>query len=165
MTHAAIIDAYEHAYNTAQRYGADGRDNEMPPMRDRQTMARRVRGYVARANASNSSSVAPGRATSTERKALSTMGRRGGQKAAERWKTDPDGEYAQAQRDTMGKTHRRNRVQGQTTRAKIQLLVGESFADTGLLPTRREIMRETGLSEAAVKRHLRSLREDGLMPD
>lgn len=32
MTDAAIIDAYEHAYNTAQRYGADGRDNEMPPV-------------------------------------------------------------------------------------------------------------------------------------
>ncbi len=46
MTDAAIIDAYEHAYNTAQRYGADGRDNEMPPMRDRQTMAQRVRGYA-----------------------------------------------------------------------------------------------------------------------
>ncbi len=88
-----------------------------------------------------------------------------GQKAAERWKTDPNGDYAQAQRDTMGKTHRRNRVQGQTTRARIQLLVGDSFADTGQLPTRREIMRETGLSETTVKRHLRSLREDGLMPD
>ena len=46
LTDAAIIDAYEHAYNVAQTHGGAGRDNEMPPMRDRQTMARRVRGYV-----------------------------------------------------------------------------------------------------------------------
>jgi len=40
MTDAAIIDAYERAYNIAQREGADGRAAEMPPMRDRQTIAR-----------------------------------------------------------------------------------------------------------------------------
>ena len=72
-------------------------------MRDRQTMARRVRGYVTQAKASNGGSVAPGRATSTERKALATMGRRGGQKAAQRWKTDPDGECAQGRRDMLKK--------------------------------------------------------------
>lgn len=165
MTDAAIIDAYEHAYNTAQRFGADGRDNEMPPMRDRQTMARRVRAYVTQSKrGSYTSSSAPGRATSSERKALATMGRKGGKKASERWQTDPDGEYAQAQRATMKKTHRQKKIQGQTTRARVQLVVGEVFADTGKVPTRREIMRETGLSEATVKRHLRSLRENGLLP-
>lgn len=165
MTDAVIIDAYEHAYNTAQRYGADGRDNEMPPMRDRQTMARRVRGYVTQSKkGSYTSTSAPGRATSTERKALATMGRKGGQTAAQRWKTDPNGDYAQAQRATMKKTHRKKKIQGQTTRARVQLVVGEVFADTGKIPTRREIMRETGLSEATVKRHLRSLRENGLLP-
>lgn len=46
MTDAAIIDAYERAYTIAQREGADGRAAEMPPMRDCQTMARRVRGYA-----------------------------------------------------------------------------------------------------------------------
>ena len=82
MADAAIIDAYEHAYNTAQRFGADGRDNEMPPMRDRQTMARRVRGYVTQSGTSvYTSSRTAGRATTSERKALSTMGRRGGQRS------------------------------------------------------------------------------------
>lgn len=165
LTDNALIDAYEHGYNIAQEVGGDGRLSEMPPMRDRQTMARRVRGYVTQAKASNGGSVAPGRATSTERKALATMGRRGGQKAAQRWKTDPDGEYARGRRAMMEKTHRRKRVQGQTTRARVQLLVGEFYADTGKLPTRREIMRETGLSEATVKRHLRALRKAGLMPE
>lgn len=43
MTNATVIDTYERAYNNAQREGADGRAAEMPPMRDRQTMARCVR--------------------------------------------------------------------------------------------------------------------------
>ncbi|OHR27537.1 hypothetical protein HMPREF2985_08570 [Corynebacterium sp. HMSC072B09] len=34
------------AQEVERRKGADGRAAEMPPMRDRQTMARRVRGYV-----------------------------------------------------------------------------------------------------------------------
>ncbi|MDK4237223.1 replication initiation protein [Corynebacterium pseudodiphtheriticum] len=46
LTDAAIIDACEHAYNVAHAHCGDGRDSEMPPMRDRQTMARRVHGYV-----------------------------------------------------------------------------------------------------------------------
>ena len=97
MTDAAIIDAYEHAYNTAQRFGADGRDNEMPPMRDRQTMARRVHGYVTQSKSgSYTSTSAPGCATSSERKALATMGRKDGQKAAERWKNDPEGGLRQS---------------------------------------------------------------------
>src|SRR5690625_711043 len=79
----------------------------MPPMRDRQTMARRVRGYVTQSKTNTSlSSSAPGRATSSERKALATMGRKGGQKSAQRWKTDPQGEYAQRQIQKLEKTHR-----------------------------------------------------------
>lgn len=44
VTDAAIIDAYERGYRVAQEVGADGRKSELPPMKDRQTMARRVRG-------------------------------------------------------------------------------------------------------------------------
>ena len=52
-------------------------------MRDRQTMARRVRGYVTQSKSeAYSGSSTPGKATSSERKALATMGRRGGQKAS-----------------------------------------------------------------------------------
>lgn len=69
ITDVAIIDAYEHAYDIAHTHGGAGRDSEMPPMRDRQTMARRVRGYVTQSTTSTSlSSSAPGRATSSERK-------------------------------------------------------------------------------------------------
>ncbi|WP_239663231.1 replication initiation protein [Corynebacterium striatum] len=75
LTDAAIIDAYEHAYNVAHTHGGAGRDNEMPPMRDRQTMARRVRGYVTQSKSeAYSGSNAPGKAASSEHKALATMG-------------------------------------------------------------------------------------------
>ena len=50
----------------------------MPPMLERQTTVRRVRGYVTQAKASHGGSVIPGRATSAERKVLATMVRRGG---------------------------------------------------------------------------------------
>lgn len=102
LTDAAIIDTYEHAYNVAQTHGGAGRTAELPPMRDRQTMARRVRGYVTQSKSTASmGSSAPGKATSSERKALATMGRRGGKKAAQRWKTDPHGEYAQTERKKL----------------------------------------------------------------
>jgi DNA-binding transcriptional ArsR family regulator len=166
LTDAAIIDAYEHAYNVAQQQGAAGRDGEMPPMRDRQTMARRVRGYVAQSKSNTSlGSSAPGRATSSERKALATMGRKGGQKAAQRWKTDPEGQYAQNQLQKLKKTHRKKRVEGQTTRAKIQALIGEAYVQTGDVITRKQIMDETGLSRATVTRHLAALRAQGVLPE
>ena len=88
MTDAAIIDAYERAYNIAQAVGADHREPELPPMRDRLTMARRVRGYVLsgkRRTGTGPSLGGAGSATARERKALATMGRKGGRKAAQRW--------------------------------------------------------------------------------
>ncbi|WP_141741083.1 ArsR family transcriptional regulator, partial [Corynebacterium sp. HMSC05D08] len=106
----------------------------------------------------------PGALHSSERKALATMGRRGGQKAAQRWKTDPEGKYAQAQRSKLEKTHRKKRVEGQTTRARIQALIGDSYVQTGTVLTRKQIMEETGLSRATVTRHLAALREQGMIP-
>lgn len=166
LTDAAIIDAYEHAYNVAQQQGGAGRDSEIPPMRDRQTMARRVRGYVTQSKTNTSlGASAPGRVTSSERKALATMGRKGGQKAAQRWKTDPEGQYAQNQLQKLKKTHRKKRVEGQTTRAKIQTLIGEAYVQTGEVLTRKQIVDETGLSRATVTRHLAALREQGALPE
>lgn len=165
MTDAALIDAYEHAYRIAQRYGADGRDDEMPPMRDRLTMARRVRGYVTQSkNGHTGVSASAARVTTQERKALATMGRRGGQKAAQRWQ-DRNSDYAQEELAKLRRVHRKNRVKGQTTRARVQTVVGQSYVETGRVPTRKEFMRETGLSESTVKRHLRALRSEGLLPD
>ena len=166
LTDAAIIDAYEHAYNVAHTHGGAGRDNEMPPMRDRQTMARRVRGYVAQSKSETySGSNAPGKATSSERKALATMGRRGGQKAAQRWKTDPEGKYAQAQRSKLEKTHRKKKAQGRSTKSRISQMVNDQYFQTGTVPTWAEIGAEVGVSRATVARHVAELKKSGDYPD
>lgn len=84
-----LIDAYERAYNIAQAVGADHRQPHIPPMRDRLTMARRVRTYVTQGITEPNQANRATRQSSAGRKALATMGRRGGQQAAKRWK-DPN---------------------------------------------------------------------------
>lgn len=136
MTDVSIIDAYEHAYNTAHRHGSAGRDNEMPPMRDRQAMARRVRGYVTQSKTgSYTSTSAPGRATSTERKALATMGRKGGKKAAERGQTAPDGEYALKQLKTLEGANKKRAASGRSTAHKVASFFDDHYAQTGTYPS------------------------------
>lgn len=166
LTDAAIIDAYEHAYNVAQTHGGAGRDSEMPPMRDRQTMARRVRGYVTQSKSeAYTGSSAPGKATSSERKALATMGRKGGQKAAQRWRTAPDGKYAQEQRERLIAANRRKKAAGNSTRAQILTVASQGFAQTGQIPTWAELGREVGVSRRTVAYHVAALKEAGLYPE
>ena len=121
MTDAAIIDAYDRAYNVAQAVGADHREPELPPMRDRLTMARRVRGYVL-GNKRRTSTGTPlggvGSATARERKALATMGRRGGQEAAKRWQ-DRNSDYAKSELRKLAKANATRKVKGQSTRARV----------------------------------------------
>lgn len=165
LTDAAIIDAYEHAYEVAQAHGGAGRAREIPPMRDRLTMARRVRGYATQSSrkASYGVSGGAGRATSAQRKALATMGRRGGQKAAERWK-DRDSHYAQERLTTLKETQRTNVARGRSTRSQIEQVVNDYFVQSKRLPTRKEVMTAVGASESTVKRYLRQLRSEGALP-
>lgn len=156
LTDAAIIDAYEHAYNVAQQQGAAGRGNEMPPMRDRQTMARRVRGYVTQSKTNTSlGTSAPGRATSSERKALATMGRKGGKKAAQRWKTDRDGEYAQIARKNLQSANSRRAAKGRVSKRDIANYFESTFVDTGSWPTSAEAMKEFSVSRPTISRALK----------
>ena len=164
LTDAAIIDAYEHAYNVAHTHGGAGRPAELPPMRDRQTMARRVRGYVTQSKSTASlGSSASGKATSSERKALATMGRRGGQKAAQRWKTDPEGEYAQAQREALASANKRRVIQGQSTRGRVLSIYSQVLFDTGTAPTAKQIAEEIGCERSTVARHISALKKAGLL--
>ena len=76
----------EHPLVVAQAVEADHHESELPPKRDRLTMARRVRGYVLSGKHRTGTGTplgGAGSATARERKALATMGRRGGQKAAQ----------------------------------------------------------------------------------
>ena len=167
MTDAKIIDAYERAYNIAQAVGADHREPEMPPQRDRVTMARRVRGYVLSNNRSNGSSSFTGGTdgvNARERKALATMGRKGGKKAAERW-NNRDSEYAQSQLEKLARTQKRKRFEGKSNRQKVAHFVTSYWMETDSLPSWTEIQSETGLSRATVARHMSTLKSQGELPD
>lgn len=163
LTDAAIIDAYERAYGVAQEVGADGRKAELPPMRDRQTMARRVRGYVttSKSEVHGGSSVS-GQVTSAERKALATMGRRGGKKAAERWK-DPDSEYAQELREKLQLANRKRMIQGNSTRGRVLTIYSQTLFETGEGPSARQIATEIGCDRSTVAKHLSALKKSGLI--
>lgn len=169
MTDDRIIDAYRQAYEVAQSVGADGRSREEPPMRDLRSLARRVRGYVSGSKSISQATAkeAPGSASSmnsSERKALATLGRRGGKKAAERWKSDPDGAYAHAQRDKLAKANEQKKLQGNSTRAQVLAIAAEALARTGDVPTGAAIGRELGVTRKTASAHLRSLKEAGLLP-
>ena len=154
MSDAAIIDAYERAYGIAQAIGADGRTEDIPPMRDRQTMARRVRGYVIAGKTSHSVSGGPaatGRASTRERKALATMGRKGGKKAAQRWQDDPDGDYAEQERSKLRKSNLRRGQQGKTRRLRIAAWFLEGVSETGEWPTVAEAAANFQVSERTVR--------------
>ena len=167
MTDAAIIDAYERAYNVAQAVGADHREPELPPMRDRLTMARRVRGYVL-GNKRRTSTGTPlggsGSATARERKALATMGRKGGQKAAQRWQ-NRNSDYAQSQLEKLAKTQQRKRFEGKSNRQKVAHFVTSYWVETDSLPSWAEIQSATGLSRATVARHISTLKNQGELPN
>ena len=167
MTDAAIIDAYERAYNIAQAVGADHREPELPPMRDRLTMARRVRGYVLGSKRRTSTGTplgGAGSATARERKALATMGRRGGQKAAQRWKTDPNGDYAKSELKKLAKANATRKVKGQSTRARVMAAYSQSLYETGRAPSAREIAEEVGCERSTASKHLSALRRAGMLP-
>ena len=168
MTDDAIIDAYREAYEVAHSVGADDRPREEPPMRDLRSLARRVRGYVSSNKRVEHAAVPKETPRDTrmrpqERKALATLGRRGGKKAAERWK-DPNSDYAKSQLEKLKKTQRKKKIQGQTTRARIQAFIGEQYVQSGKIPTRKEIAAEVGCTSRTVTTHLASLREAGLLP-
>lgn len=160
---AKIIDAYERGYNVAHAVGADFRQPDMPPMRDRLTMARRVRGYVIAGNTNPSSITASTtRMDTAGRKALATLGSRGGKAAAKRWE-DPESDYARKERAKLAAANQRRVAQGGTSRGRVLTFASQQYAETGTYPSRAQIMRETGLSKRMVAYHLAALKSAGLL--
>ena len=164
LTDRAIIDAYLTAYQTAQEIGAGLRPSEIPSVRDLDTMARRVRSYVYAGKSVEPEAMQVAQ-SSAGRKALSTMGRRGGQKAAERWKTEPEGAYAKRERAKLAAANKRRKASGNASRARVLASVSTTYVELGRMPTWREIMADTGLSRASVARHIAALRDAGELPE
>ena len=153
MTDAKIIDAYERAYNIAQAIGADNREPEMPPQRDRLTMARRVRGYVMSNNRSSGASAFSGATdgvNARERKALATMGRKGGQKAAERW-NDRDSAYAQKETEKLARANQRRAMSGELLEARVKMAILDARTQGVKDPSTKSLARELGVSVPRIK--------------
>lgn len=155
LSDSFIIDAYETAYGVAQSVGADHREPAMPPPRDRLTMARRVRGYVVqghRRSASHGSSTA----TRSERAALATMGRKGGKNAAQRWKTDPEGEYATSRRASLSAANADRALDTDENKGRVLAYVSRERR-AKREPSTREVAQELGLSVRRVQELRKSL--------
>lgn len=148
----AIIDEFVRAYLTAHEVGGGLRPNELPNQRDLTTMARRVRGYVY----ANKTPDEPTRArqSTAGRKALATMGRRGGKAAAKRWQTDPEGEYARAEREKLAHANLRREAKGRSRSHEIAAYFDGAFAETGKYPTLSAAARDLGVSKKTVQRAL-----------
>ena len=153
MTDAKIIDAYERAYNIAQAVGADNREPELPPQRDRVTMARRVRGYVMSNNRSSGSPTFSGATdgvNARERKALATMGRKGGQKSAERWQ-DRDGVYAQTEIKKLAQANQRRAMAGELLETRVKMAILDARTQGVEDPSTRDLAQELGVSVPRIK--------------
>lgn len=158
LSDAALIDAYERAYGVAQAVGADHREPDLPPMRDRQTMARRVRSYVTHGKTSAGPSGAGPAATQTSsgRKALSTLGRRGGLKAAERWTDPQESEYQDAARAPLAARNKHKQVQGRRREYEIADWYLERHQRTGQWPTLAEGAAALGVVDRTIRRALKA---------
>lgn len=153
LTDAALIDAYEQAYAIAQAVGADYREPDMPPMRDRLTMARRIRSYVTRGGTSTTNTSS--RTDSAGRKALATMGARGGKTAAKRW-NDPESEYARQQRAALAAANKRKSVSSHRRGYEIADWYLDRRQRTGEWPTLADGMAVHSVSRETIKRALKA---------
>lgn len=138
---AAIIDAYERAYNITQCKGADNRAPEIRPMRDRQTMARHVRGYVAQNETDFCGTPSAKYATTSQRKALATMGRGGGKKSRTAMENRPRrGIYSEPAKKSARRQQEKTSG-GNNTRAQILAITSQVLNQTGRVPTWKESPR------------------------
>src|SRR5699024_3475341 len=159
MTDDVIVDAYREAYEVAHSVGADDRPREEPPMRDLRSLARRVRGYVSSnkrvEHAVPKESPTDSRMRPQERKALATLGRRGGKKAAERWK-DPNSDYAKKERNKLATANRERSISAQADRLGIASWFLSQYSQTKQWPTVSEAEVEFKVSKSTVLRALKT---------
>lgn len=149
---AKIIDAYERGYQIAQAIGADHREADMPPMRDRLTMARRVRGYVtAGVTDPGNRSTSRTRMTSSGRKALATLGARGGKKAAQRWDDPESTEYQETARAPLASANEARSYNTDEHKGQIMALVARHRRQGLAIPSTKEIAAELGIGPRRVQ--------------
>lgn len=154
LTDAALIDAYEHAYAIAQAVGSDHRQPDLPTMRDRLTMARRIRGYVA--HAASTSTGGTLRMNGAGRKALSTLGARGGTAAAQRWTDPSQADYQEAARKPLAAANEHRHTSARGARLGIAAWFLAAYSETGTWPTAEEGAAEFGVTRRTIFRALKA---------
>ena len=153
-----IIDAYTHAYNTAQSQTRDGRTPDMPPQRDLQTMARRVRAYTTHNTPTSTPTKDIGTTnyvTPQERSVLSTFGKRGGVESSKRKWANPDSELAQRSLAPLHKANQQRAYNTDENKGRILAYIAQQRRE-GYDPTTREIATDLNLSV----RRVQALRKD-----
>lgn len=85
------------------------------------------------------------------------MGRRGGQKTAQRLKTDPQGEYEQLQNEKLQKANRMRALKGDLLETKVKMSILDARAQQIPDPTTKELAAEFGVSVARIKQVRKTL--------
>ena len=129
-------------------------------MKDLRSLARRVRGYVSSNKhlshvTAKENPAAGTNMRSSERKALATLGRRGGKKAAERWK-DPESEYAKKAREMLAEANTEREVAARADRLGIASWFLSTYAQTRAWPTVAEAEKELKVSRSTVLRAIKT---------
>lgn len=160
-----IIFSYIYAYEIALNVDKSGRASEMPKRSDLETLAERIRYYVLNPTqeVTEYKRYSTGEAfTQKERKALATLGRRGGQKAQQvRWdKTRTDQEqHRKKALENLEQANEERAVKTMNTRGKVLAELNSSV----IPPTRKVIAERLGISVRTVDRHIAELKKVGLI--
>lgn len=88
--------------------------------------------------------------TTRGRKALATMGRRGGQKAAERWE-DPDSDYARDLREKLAAANEPRHMFGELLETRFKAAILASRTEVGKDPSTAELAAESGVSVSRIQ--------------
>lgn len=74
------------------------------------------------------------------------MKRRGGQKAEQRWKTDPNGDYVQGRRSALQAANAKREMQGELLSSKVKMAILEARTQGGADPSSKELADTLGTS-------------------
>src|SRR5699024_12444874 len=110
-----------------------------------------IRAYVTQGITEPTQTNPRTRQSSAGRKALATMGRRGGKRSAKRWKDPAHKDYQEAARAPLEKSNQQRRYSTDENKARIQLLVS-SYRSQGINPpTTKEMAADLGLTVRRVQ--------------
>src|SRR5699024_12514312 len=93
---------------------------------------------------------------SSGRKALATMGRRGGKQAAKRWQDPAHKEYQEAARKPLAEANQRRGMGAKGTKFEIAAYFHKYYFETGTYHRIADAATECRLSEKTVRRALKA---------